>query len=75
MAFGYLAPITAFGYCFLANDVMESEGCAQRLTFCIIFKLKHDFPLLYPQCTLTLHMYYVNTDHSPIRGTKKRKYR
>lgn len=32
-AFGYLAPITAFGNCFLANDVMESGGCAQGMTF------------------------------------------
>ena len=30
-AFGYHAPITAFGYCFLVNDVMETEGCAQRM--------------------------------------------
>ena len=28
-AFRYRAPITAFGYWFLLNDVMESEGCAQ----------------------------------------------
>ena len=26
-----LAPITAFGYCFLINDVMESGGRAQRM--------------------------------------------
>ena len=26
------APITAFWYCFLVNDVMESEGRAQRIT-------------------------------------------
>ena len=30
-AFGYLVPITAFGYFFLAHDVMESGGCAQRI--------------------------------------------
>ena len=26
--FGYLAPITVFGYCFLANDVMGGGGGA-----------------------------------------------
>ena len=26
--FGYLAPITVFGYCFLANDVMVGGGGA-----------------------------------------------
>ena len=31
-AFGYHAPITPFGYCFFVNDVMESEGCSQRMT-------------------------------------------
>ena len=31
-AFGYHAPITAFGYCFLVNDAMESGGCAQKMT-------------------------------------------
>ena len=31
-AFGYHAPITEFGYWFLLNDVMESEGCAMTLT-------------------------------------------
>ena len=31
-AFGYYAPITAFTYCFLVNDVMESRSCAQRMT-------------------------------------------
>ena len=30
-AFGYLAQITVFGNCFLANDVMELGGCAQRV--------------------------------------------
>ena len=81
-AFGYHAPITAFGYWFLLNDVMESEGCAQWhwpkiwahlisimigafaralsrfnkiwkvcIYFCIIFKLKCVFPLLFSQCT------------------------
>ena len=29
--FGCLAPITVFGYCFLANDAIESGGCAQRM--------------------------------------------
>ena len=31
-AFGYHAPITVFWYCFLVNDVIESEGCSQRMT-------------------------------------------
>lgn len=31
-AFRYHAPITVFEYCFLVNDVMESWGCAQRMT-------------------------------------------
>ena len=31
-AFGYHAPITPFGYFFFVNDVMESEGCSQRMT-------------------------------------------
>ena len=30
-AFGYLAPIRVFGYCFLGNG-MESGGYAQRMT-------------------------------------------
>ena len=30
--FGYLSPITVFGYCFLGNDVIESGGCAQRIS-------------------------------------------
>ena len=31
-AFGYVASITAFGYCFLVNDVTESGGRAQKMT-------------------------------------------
>ena len=31
-AFGYHALTTTFGYCFLETDVMESGGCAQRVT-------------------------------------------
>ena len=38
-AFGYIAPITAFGYCFLVNDVMELGGRAQSMTFTINFGL------------------------------------
>ena len=30
--FGYLVPIIVFGYCFLANNVTESGGRAQRMT-------------------------------------------
>ena len=29
IVFGYLAPITVFGYSFLTNDVMESGSCAK----------------------------------------------
>ena len=32
-AFGYLAPVMVFGNCFLGNDIMESGGCAQGMTF------------------------------------------
>ena len=28
-AFGYLTPITAFGYCFLANDIID-EGAVHK---------------------------------------------
>ena len=38
-AFGYLALIAAFDYCFHVNDVMESGGCAQRVTLTINFGL------------------------------------
>ena len=38
-AFGYIAPITAFGYCFLVNDVMELGGRAQSMTLTINFGL------------------------------------
>ena len=38
-AFGYLAPITAFGYCLLVNDVKDQWGCAQRMTLTRYFGL------------------------------------
>ena len=38
-AFRYHAPITVFEYCFLVNDVMESWGCAQRMTLTRNFRL------------------------------------
>ena len=38
-AFGYHAPITLFGFCFPVNDVMESGGCAQRMTLTRSFGL------------------------------------
>ena len=38
-AFGYIAPITAFGYCFLVNDVKELGGRAQSMTLTINFGL------------------------------------
>ena len=38
IAFGYLAPITQ-GYFFFAHDVMESGGCAQRMTLTRNFEL------------------------------------
>ena len=47
-AFRYHAPITVFEYCFLVNDVMESWGCAQRMTLtqshvnsCILSRILH----------------------------------
>ena len=38
-AFGYFVLIAAFDYCFHVNDVMESGGCAQRVTLTINFGL------------------------------------
>ena len=47
-AFRYLTPTTASGYYFLANDVMESGGCAQRLT------LPEILGSLHLRCTILL---------------------
>ena len=46
---GYLGPVTSFGNCFLANDLMELGGCTQRIEKkTVIFGLNYKFNGLWP---------------------------